>query len=105
VRDYIHVQDLAMGHVASLRYLAGHTGATTVNLGLGRGYSVLEVLAAFEAACGRRLARTMGPRRPGDVACYYADPGRAAELLGWRAERNLEAICVDAWRWHRNRAR
>lgn len=105
VRDYIHVQDLAEGHVAALRYLAAHTGAVTLNLGLGRGYSVLEVLAAFEKACGRHLARTIGARRPGDVACYYANPSRAAERLGWRAERGLEAICNDAWRWHRNRAR
>jgi len=72
IRDYIHVQDLAEGHVAALRYLASHTGAITLNLGMGRGYSVLEVIAAFEAACGRRLARTMGARRPGDVAAYYA---------------------------------
>jgi UDP-glucose 4-epimerase len=105
VRDYIHVQDLALGHVAALRYLAGHTGAVTLNLGVGRGYSVLEVLAAFEAACGRHLARTMGPRRAGDVASYYANPSRATELLGWRAERGLDAMCADAWRWHRNRAR
>ena len=105
VRDYIHVQDLAEGHVAALRYLAQHPGATTLNLGMGRGYSVLEVITAFEAACGRRIARTMGARRPGDVAAYYADPSRAIETLGWRPQRELDAMCADAWRWHKNRAR
>jgi UDP-glucose 4-epimerase len=105
IRDYIHVQDLAEGHVAALRYLASHTGAITLNLGMGRGYSVLEVIAAFEAACGRRLARTMGARRPGDVAAYYADPARAMSALGWKPERDLDAMCADAWRWHKNRGR
>ena len=79
VRDYLHVQDLAEGHVAALRHLATHPGATTLNLGLGRGHSVLEVVAAFERACGRRITRTLAPRRPGDVASYYADPARALE--------------------------
>jgi len=105
VRDYVHVQDLAEGHVSALRYLAANTGSMTVNLGVGRGYSVLEILAAFEKACGRHLARTLGPRRAGDVAACYADPSRAAELLGWRATRDLDSLCADAWRWHRNRAR
>jgi UDP-glucose 4-epimerase len=99
VRDYIHVEDLAEGHVAALDWLARNPGATTINLGLGRGYSVLEVIAAFERACGRRVTRRFAPRRSGDVACVYADAARASELLGWRAERDLDAICIDAWRW------
>jgi len=98
-RDYIHVADLAEGHVAMLRYLDLHPGVTTLNLGAGRGWSVLEVIAAFERACGRRLPQRIAPRRPGDVAIYYADPARARALLGWRAARGLDAICADAWRW------
>jgi UDP-glucose 4-epimerase len=99
VRDYIHVADLADGHAATLRYLDGHPGVTALNLGVGRGWSVLEVIAAFERACGRHLPRSIVPRRPGDVAIYYADPARANALLGWRAARDLDAICADAWRW------
>jgi UDP-glucose 4-epimerase len=105
VRDYLHVQDLAEGHVAALRYLATAHGALTLNLGAGRGYSVLEVIAAFEKACGRRLTKTMAPRRPGDVASYYADPSLAAKILQWRTTRNLDAICADAWRWQKNGGR
>jgi UDP-glucose 4-epimerase len=99
VRDYIHVEDLAEGHVAALSWLARNPGAATINLGLGRGHSVLEVVEAFERACGRRVARRFVPRRAGDVACVYADATRAAELLGWRARRGLDEICADAWRW------
>jgi UDP-glucose 4-epimerase len=102
VRDYLHVQDLAVGHVAALRHLASHPGAHTVNLGIGRGHSVLEVVAAFERACGRRITRMIGPRRPGDIACSYADASLAHELLGWRATRGLDAICIDAWRWQKS---
>ena len=91
VRDYLHVQDLA-----------ANAGAVTLNLGLGRGRSVLDVVAAFESACGRRITRTLAPRRPGDVAAYYADPARAEKVLGWRATRGLDAICADAWRWQQN---
>jgi UDP-glucose 4-epimerase len=105
VRDYIHVQDVAFGHVAALRYLAAHQGATTVNLGVGRGYSVLEVVAEFERACGRTLTRRLDPRRPGDVACVYADPALAEKLFGWRATRDLPTICADAWRWQKNGGR
>lgn len=101
VRDYLHVQDLAEGHVATLRFLATNPGATTLNLGLGRGASVLEVVRAFERACGRSIAKVYAPRRPGDVACYYADPSRANALLGWHATRDLDAICADAWRWQK----
>jgi len=101
VRDYIHVVDLALGHVAALRRLfSGDCApATTVNLGTGRGHSVLEVLRAFEAASGRTIPYEMAPRRAGDVAVCYAEVTRARELLGWVAERDLERMCVDAWRW------
>src|SRR5438128_597965 len=76
-----------------------HPGLATLNLGLGHGASVLEVIAAFERACGKPLRRRIAPRRPGDVAIYYADPARANAMLRWRARRDLDAICVDAWRW------
>jgi UDP-glucose 4-epimerase len=99
VRDYIHVVDLARGHVAALDYLAGHAGVTTVNLGTGQGYSVLDVVRAFERASGRAVPYEVVARRPGDIAACYADPGLAANLLGWRAEFGIERMCVDAWRW------
>jgi UDP-glucose 4-epimerase len=105
IRDYLHVQDLAEGHLAALRHLGKHHGAVTLNLGAGRGHSVLEVVSAFERACGRRIARTLAPRRPGDVSSYFADPRRAEELLGWKATRDLDAICADAWRWQKNGGR
>jgi UDP-glucose 4-epimerase len=99
VRDYVHVMDLAAGHVASLAHLRRAAGVTTLNLGTGRGHSVLEVVAAFERACGKPIARRMAPRRAGDIASCYADPSRAHALLGWRATRDLDAICADAWGW------
>jgi UDP-glucose 4-epimerase len=99
VRDYIHVMDLAAGHVAALAYLASAPGAVALNLGTGRGHSVLELIAAFERACGRTIPRRVAPRRPGDVAAYYADPSRAEAVLGVRARRDIDDICVDAWRW------
>lgn len=105
IRDYLHVQDLAEGHVAAFEYLAGAHGAATLNLGAGRGHSVMEVVTAFERACGRKVAKVMAPRRPGDVAAYYADPSRAEKLLKWRAARNLDAIVGDAWRWQKNGGR
>lgn len=105
VRDYVHVMDLAAGHIAAMQYLARAAGVMTLNLGTGRGHSVLEVVAAFERACGKPIARRVAPRRPGDVAIYYADPSRAQNLLGWRAARDLDAICADAWRWQINRHR
>jgi UDP-glucose 4-epimerase len=105
VRDYLHVQDLATGHVAALAHLARNPGVVTLNLGLGRGKSVLDVVAAFERACGRRITRTLAPRRPGDVAASYADPSRAEAVLGWRAARGLDAICADAWRWQQGGGR
>ncbi|EHR70168.1 UDP-glucose-4-epimerase [Burkholderiales bacterium JOSHI_001] len=99
VRDYIHVLDLAAGHVAALRHLLDAPGSFTVNLGTGRGHSVLEVVRAFEAASGRSVPYRFAPRRPGDVAACYADPARAASLLGWRAQHDLNRMCADTWRW------
>jgi UDP-glucose 4-epimerase len=101
VRDYIHVTDLAAGHVKALAHLEQERGVVTLNLGMGRGCSVLEVVAAFERACGKPLERRAAPRRPGDIAICYADPARANALLGWRARLDLDAICTDAWRWQR----
>ncbi|MGQ9686851.1 MAG: UDP-glucose 4-epimerase GalE [Thiobacillaceae bacterium] len=99
VRDYIHVVDLAEGHVAALRYLDAHEGVVTVNLGTGRGYSVLDMVRAFSAASGREIPYRIAPRRPGDVACCYADPTLAERLFGWRAKRGIEQMCADTWRW------
>ena len=100
VRDYIHVVDLALGHLAALRRLAEHPGELlTVNLGTGHGYSVLDMVRAFEQASGRPVPYDIVPRRPGDVATCYADPARARELLGWEATRGIEQMCADAWRW------
>jgi len=99
VRDYLHVVDLAEGHVAALRHLASQRGVTTLNLGTGRGYSVLEVVAAFERACGHAIAHRIVSRRAGDIASCFANPARANRLLGWRATREIDAICADAWRW------
>jgi UDP-glucose 4-epimerase len=99
VRDYIHVQDLAAGHVAALQALLSRGDSFTVNLGTGRGYSVLEVVRAFEQASGRAVPYQVVERRPGDVAQCYADPTLARKLLGWEAKRSLEEMCADAWRW------
>ena len=99
VRDYIHVTDLAEGHVAALRRLLGGQGSLTVNLGTGRGLSVLELVRAFEAASGRSVPYEVVARRPGDVAACYADASLARTLLGWRAERDAAAMCADSWRW------
>jgi UDP-glucose 4-epimerase len=99
VRDYIHVMDLASGHVAALRYLLKQKQSLTVNLGTGQGYSVLEVVKAFEQASGRPVPLEFVARRPGDVAACYADPAAAATLLDWRATRTLSQMCVDGWRW------
>lgn len=99
VRDYIHVVDLARGHLAALSALRGRAGVMTVNLGTGRGYSVLEVVQAFERASGRRVPYRIAPRRAGDIAQCFADPSLAANLLGWRAELDLDAMCQDSWRW------
>lgn len=101
VRDYIHVCDLARGHTAALDYLAEKPAPhiVDVNLGAGRGYSVLEAVAAFKRASNRDIPYEIMPRRDGDIAEIYADPKRAHELLGWRAEKTLEDMCADHWRW------
>lgn len=101
VRDYIHVVDLAIGHLKALACLSDPQ-CFAVNLGTGTGYSVLDVVKAFEKASGRPVPYELAPRRSGDVASCYADPAFAAELLNWRAERNMDAMCVDAWRWQSN---
>ena len=102
VRDYIHVMDLAEGHVKALEWLDRGLGIRAFNLGTGTGYSVLDMVHAFERACGHKLAYKLTDRRPGDVAACYADPARATEELGWRAELGLERMCADAWRWQSN---
>jgi UDP-glucose 4-epimerase len=103
VRDYIHVEDLAAGHIAALVRLGTTTDAvSTWNLGTGRGTSVLELVTAFERACGHELAYEIVDRRPGDVAASYADPSRAEAELGWRATRTVDDMCVDTWRWQRD---
>jgi UDP-glucose 4-epimerase len=99
VRDYLHVMDLAEGHLAALDALAKLDGAVAVNLGTGRGHSVLEVIAAVADAVGRPIPYEVTARRPGDIATCFADPTLAAELLGWRAFRTLADMCADAWRW------
>lgn len=99
VRDYIHVVDLAKGHVAALKKLESGAGVYTYNLGTGVGYSVLDMLHAFEKACGKTLPYEIVSRRPGDIAACYADPEKAATELGWRAEFGIERMCADAWRW------
>lgn len=104
VRDYIHVVDLAEGHVAALDYLVRQPGLLTVNLGTGCGYSVLDMVRAFEKASGRPVPYAIVPRRPGDVAACYADPALARQLLGWSAKLGIDAMCADAWNWQRNEA-
>jgi UDP-glucose 4-epimerase len=99
VRDYIHVTDLAQGHAAALRFLQSRNSSLTVNLGTGRGYSVLEAVQAFERASGRRIPLEFAPRRPGDVASCYADAGLAARELGWQARFGIDEMCRDVWRW------
>jgi UDP-glucose 4-epimerase len=99
VRDYIHVVDLVVGHLAALEALEKTRGCVAYNLGTGRGYSVLEMVAAASKAAGREVPHEVVERRPGDIAECYADPTLAAEALGWRASRGLEEMCADAWRW------
>ena len=99
VRDYIHVVDLAVGHVAAVQRLAERPGVLTVNLGTGRGYSVIEVVKAFEQASGRPVPYEIVARRPGDVAQCYAEPTLAEQELGWRATRGIDEMCADSWRW------
>jgi UDP-glucose 4-epimerase len=99
VRDYIHVVDLADGHLRALQALQTRTGAQVWNLGTGQGYSVLDMVRAFEAASGQRVPYRVAPRRPGDIATCYADPTKAAQELGWKARRGLPDMMRDAWRW------
>ena len=99
VRDYIHVVDLAHGHLAALKALDRMAGAVPINLGTGHGYSVLDVVSAFEIASGRKVPFRIVDRRPGDVATCYADPSFARELLGWVAEMDIATMCNDSWRW------
>ena len=99
VRDYIHVVDLARGHVAALNWMDGRTGVETVNLGTGVGSSVLDVIHAFEGACGHEIPYVIKPRRAGDIATNYADPAKALALFGWKAEYDLARMCQDSWRW------
>jgi UDP-glucose 4-epimerase len=102
VRDYIHVVDLAEGHVAALRRLLDAPGSFTVNLGTGRGYSVLELVAAYAKASDRPVPHQVVARRPGDVAACYADPALANTLLGWCARHDLDRMCADSWRWQQS---
>ncbi|WP_045729829.1 UDP-glucose 4-epimerase GalE [Pseudarthrobacter chlorophenolicus] len=102
VRDYIHVMDLAAGHAAALDYLSGHPGLHTWNLGTGRGYSVLEIIHAFEAASGTSVPYELVDRRPGDAPVSLADPSSAFRDLGWKASETLESMCADAWRWQQH---
>jgi UDP-glucose 4-epimerase len=99
VRDFIHVMDLAEAHAVAVDRILAQDGGFTVNLGTGTGYSVLDLVHAFKAATGIDVPYQVGPRRPGDVAACYADPGLAASLLGWRASRGVQDMCRDAWRW------
>lgn len=102
VRDYIHVVDLARGHIKALQKLEQAPGCVTYNLGTGTGYSVLDMVKAFEKASGRTVAYRMTERRAGDIAACYADPGLARSELGWAAEYGVEAMCEDSWRWQSN---
>lgn len=99
VRDYIHVVDLALGHLKALERLSARPGLVTCNLGTGQGYSVLEMIRSFERACGRNIPYEVVERRPGDIAACYADPTFAAAELGWVATKSLEEMCADGWRW------
>ena len=99
VRDYIHVVDLAKGHVAAVKYVVGTQGCEVFNLGTGTGYSVLDMVKAFEKANGVKAPYQIVDRRPGDLPTCYADPAKSAEVLGWKAEKNLEDMCRDSWRW------
>ena len=109
VRDYLHVMDLAEAHLAALHHLQTVTSLSTkpltLNLGTGQGYSVLEVVHAFEQASGQKIARQFAPRRAGDIAQYWADPGLAKQVLGWQAKRGLQEMCADTWRWQLHSAK
>ena len=99
VRDYIHVVDLARGHVAAIEYMQTHRGESVFNLGTGQGYSVLDMVKAFERVTGVKIPYEIAPRRPGDLATVYSSPDKSAQLLGWRAQYSLEDMCRDTWAW------
>ena len=99
VRDYIHVVDLARGHVAAIEKVSQNCGLFVCNLGTGKGYSVLDILHAYEKACGKELPYVMDPRRPGDIAACYADPQKAWDEMGWRAQYGIEEMCASSWKW------
>ncbi|WP_347548711.1 UDP-glucose 4-epimerase GalE [Pseudalkalibacillus hwajinpoensis] len=99
IRDYIHVVDLANGHLRALEHVLGTTGVNAYNLGTGNGYSVLQMVKAFEEVTGKEVAYSIAPRRPGDIGECYADPTKARKELGWVAERGIEEMCCDTWRW------
>lgn len=99
VRDYIHVVDLAKGHIKAVEYALSHKGVDKINLGTGKGYSVLEVLHAYEKACGKELPYKIMERRPGDIAECYADTEKAEKVLGWKAQYGIEDMCIDSWKF------
>lgn len=99
VRDYIHVVDLARGHVAAIKKVSQNCGLFVCNLGTGKGYSVLDILHAYEKACGKELPYVMDPRRPGDIAACYADPQKALDEMGWKAQYGIEEMCASSWKW------
>ena len=99
VRDYIHVVDLARGHVAAIQKVSQNCGLFICNLGTGKGYSVLDILHAYEKACGKELPYVMDPRRPGDIAACYADPQKAFDEMGWKAQYGIEEMCASSWKW------
>lgn len=101
IRDYIHVVDLAIGHIKAIEKLTQNPGLVTYNLGTGRGYSVLEVIHNYEKACKKKLPYVIDPRRPGDIAVSYADPSKAERELGWKATRGIEEMCRDSYNWQR----
>ncbi|SFV70028.1 UDP-glucose 4-epimerase [hydrothermal vent metagenome] len=102
VRDYIHVVDLAQGHVNALDRIENFSEPMTINLGTGRGYSVLEMVKAFEKASGKKVPYKIAPRRAGDIATCFADPSYAKEVLGWIAKKGVDEMCEDSWRWQSN---
>ncbi len=99
IRDYVHVVDLARGHIKALEYLINKKQSLTINLGTGKGYSVLNLIKSFEKVCGKKINYQIVERRPGDIAEFYADPNLAKKLLDWTVEYDLERMCADSWRW------
>ena len=102
VRDYLHVVDLAKGHIRAIEYAQKNTGVIAVNLGTGNGFSVLDIVKAFERATGIRIPYKIAPRRPGDIDECYADASLALEKLGWKAELSIDDMCRSAWNWQKN---